>query len=335
MGFRGCSYSWLSSFLRNRKQFVNISSSNSITSAVSIGVPQGSTLGPLLFLLYINDMHKSSNIIDFVHYADDTTLFHGGKDAHQVVNELNRELCNVKQWLDTNRLSLNISKSSLMLICNRHRPDDLIVKIGNSNLDIVSSTKFLGINIDHNLKFEIYVDQLCSKLSRSVGIMRRVSPLLPARLMKSLYYSLIHSYLIYSLPAWGSAGITLINRVIVIVNRAIKLLPHSPNQTSYKFNNILDFLNLYKYFVLLYFYQIISSNNESYFHDRLVIEQPHHVHQTRFKTNEKLSLPLYRLSQCQRSFLYRAINYWNDLPLPLRNINTFDVFKYKLKKHLI
>ena len=110
-GVRGVMQQWFGSYLTNRIQYVSIKNCNSSLSNITLGVPEGSVLSPVLFLLYINDMYRSSNQMRFVHFADDTTVFASGSDINNVHATMNRELVGVDNWLKANRLSLNISKT--------------------------------------------------------------------------------------------------------------------------------------------------------------------------------------------------------------------------------
>ena len=120
-------------------------------SNITLGVPQGSVLGPVHFLLYINDMHRSSNQMSFVHFADDTTVFASDVDINNVHASVNRELVGVDNWLKTNRLSLNVSKTSYMIISNKKNALD--IKIRETILTKVSTAKFLGVTVDENFTF--------------------------------------------------------------------------------------------------------------------------------------------------------------------------------------
>ena len=137
----------------------------------------------------------------FVHFADDTTVFASDNDIYNVHASVNKELVGVNNCLNTNRLSLNISKTSYMIISNQK--NSLDIKIRETVLTKVSTVKFLGVTLDETLTFNYHVNKVTSTISKSVGVMRRLRCQLPAIIMAKLYYSLVYSHLTYALLACG------------------------------------------------------------------------------------------------------------------------------------
>ena len=164
-------------------------------SNITFGVSQGSVLGPILFLLYINDMQRSSNEKRFVHFADDATVFASECDINNVLVTVNMALVGVDKWLKANRLSLNVSKTSYMIISNSKIAID--IRIRDSILRKVLTVKFLDVTLDENLTFNDHAKNVTTKISKSVGVMRILHCQLPADVMVKLYYSLVYSHLTY------------------------------------------------------------------------------------------------------------------------------------------
>ena len=266
VGVRGPVLGWLSSYLNDRKQFVSIGSSSSEVVPMTMGVPQGSVLGPLLFLIYINDMCKVSNFLHYVHFADDTMVFASGGDLVQLVNSINVELHSLDDWLKSNRLSLNLLKTSYMVISHNAIPDSLDIKIRNTQLKRVREAKFLGVLIDDGLTFASHVGAICARLSRTVGVMRRLSSFVPATTLLNIYYSLFHSYCTYAITAWGGSACIHINRLQSLQNRAVRFLPIPRDSSSvYVEFSILNIKQLYNYFCAIKFYRSYVLGQHSHF----------------------------------------------------------------------
>ena len=158
-GIRGVSNDWFSSYLSNRRQFVSLSGINSDYQTITCGVPQGSVLGPLLFLLYINDMPKCSNILEFHLFADDTNLFLNNPNILNLETDLNIELEKVSQWLYANKLSLNIDKTNFVVFHSPQRRimHNMNLRISNTSIKSDTRVKYLGLILDSNLNWKAYI----------------------------------------------------------------------------------------------------------------------------------------------------------------------------------
>lgn len=181
MGIRGTTLDWFKSYLINRRQCVNIKDSCSPYLPINVGVPQGSILGPLLFLMYINDFSNCSTKLSFIHFADDTTVFIKGNNLPNLLAEVNCEMINVENWLCANKLSLNIDKTSFMVHSSKKiSVPAMSISIRDMQVKYVTSAKFLGVIIDDTLKFKDHIKQVRSRLCRYSGIMRNLSKFLPS-----------------------------------------------------------------------------------------------------------------------------------------------------------
>ena len=161
-GIRGVASKFLECYLKNRSQFVQIKNDKSSKKSILYGVPQGSILGPLLFILYINDMYKVSKLLHFIIFADDTNIFFSDKDPVRLVNILNKELEKLSEWFRINKLSLNVKKSNYMVFCNR-KIEFMPVRLNDTVLLQVSVTKFLGVLIDDRFTWVNQIDVVKSK----------------------------------------------------------------------------------------------------------------------------------------------------------------------------
>ena len=214
LGFRGTIRDLFDSYLSERRMYVEVNGCKYETKTLNIGLPQGSVSAPWLFNLYINDMHRSSDKLNFLHFADDTTIYLSGRDLTRLCEEVCMELCKVDDWLKANRLSLNIDKTFYMIIThNNYDETDINIRILDVQLSRVTSTKFLGVTIDDRLSHGGHLSALYKQLSRVRGILYKLSSFLPPHVIKMLYYSLFHSRMVYGISIWGGGGVTNISRI--------------------------------------------------------------------------------------------------------------------------
>ena len=338
MGFRGPIYHWIKSFLLNRKQFVRIGDSSSEILDTKMGVPQGSTLGPLFFILYINDMSNTLQNLNIVHFADDSTIHTALNKNMNIASQINTNLSHVNRWLLANKLYLNIGKTKYMLLSIKEKPPDLNLIIGNSCIERTNVQKFLGIYIDDKITFGVHTNKISAKISRGVGILRKMKQTVPRSVLKQLFFSFIYSRFTYGITCYGSAYQNQIQRIKNLIRRALKLVINSETLTPEicKNERLFNFEMAYEYFCSINMYRIIQLNNHEFLAAKLLSYQNSHSHETRSVQNQNLNLPLFRKSKCQRSFLYNGIQIWNTLPLNIRIVqDDLNSFKKLLKNHLL
>jgi hypothetical protein len=200
---------WFQNYLFDRKQYVFLNGASSTFKNIVCGVPQGSILGPLLFIIYINDIVSCSHLLTFIVFADDTNLFYSNSNLLQLQIIVNTELSKLSVWFRANKLSLNVAKTNFMFFGYKPIPktsDHVQLFLDDYALERVSSTKFLGVFVDEKLKWNIHVNYVANKISKGLGIMGRVRNIVPFDVLRVLYHSLIYPYLMYCCIIWGGAA---------------------------------------------------------------------------------------------------------------------------------
>ena len=231
---------WFSSYLSHRYQKVSLNGESSQSLPITCGVPQGSILGPLLFLLYINDMHLSMEHSTIYHFADDTNLLYSCKSFKVLRKHVNKDLQLLYDWLCANRLSLNAGKTEFVVFRPaRHKMSErLTLKLHHTKLFESSKIKYLGLILDNKLSWKDHIAELSKKLSRAVDLLYKVRHVCPATVLRSLYYSLFNSHLSYGLVLWGNANRTYIDKIRSLQKRALRSIVFANNDNNTDINRI-------------------------------------------------------------------------------------------------
>ncbi len=208
-GFCETAINLMQSYLTERIQYVQMDDVKSDYCSVTTGIPQGSILGPLLFIIYMNDIAEASDLFDFILYADDTSLTTTiklviRKDCGTIQECINNELEKINIWLKLNKLSLNIKKTKYMIFhtINKQIPN-FEIKIEDTIIERVSEFNFLGITLDDQLRWHKHIDKIANKISRNVGILNCLKHFLPVSTKLTIYNSLVLSHINYGLLLWG------------------------------------------------------------------------------------------------------------------------------------
>ena len=203
-GIRGTANSWFSSYLKNRSQFVSILGFESSIKNIPHGVPQGSVLGPLLFLIYINDLHTAIRSSKVFHFADDTNLLNISNSAKLLQKSMNADLKILYNWLLANKISLNCDKTEIIFFRKPgEKSPDLRIKMNGHRLYPSSSIKYLSMYLDETLNGFCHANILSKKLKRANGMLCKARHYVPTEDIRTLYYAIFSSHLIYASQIWG------------------------------------------------------------------------------------------------------------------------------------
>ena len=200
-GIDGAFFNFFKSYLENRSQFVKLDNVKSSILSIKYGVPQGSILGPLLFLIFINDLPNATNFFIKL-FADDTFLCAQNADFQSLETEVNIEIQKVFQWLISNKLTLNIAKSKFMIISNsKSKPERFQISLNDSQLEECDKYKYLGVIIDKNLSWKPHVEYISGKISKACGALAKLRHCIGTNVLVEIYHALIHSYVRYGILA--------------------------------------------------------------------------------------------------------------------------------------
>ena len=285
---------WFQSYLSDRKQFVSFNGQSSELLENKSGVPQGSVLGPLLFLLYINDLPNISKILNFYLFADDTNIYYESDSLNDLERTINKELDKLYLWLNVNRLSLNIDKTNFIIFHPYNKPlkHHITIKINKKAINEKEYIKYLGVLIDSTLSWKYHIANISKKISRSIGIMYKLRPYLSQKVLKNVYYSLIYSHIIYAIEVWGSTFKTELNKILILQKRALRLItyndvyPSNPGPLIHAdpiFAKLetMKVEDIYKHQISKFVYKCINLLAPANFHDWFQMNHVRHGYRTR------------------------------------------------------
>ena len=292
-GIRDGSLNLFKSYLQNRKQYVVINNAKSETVDITTGVPQGSILGPLLFIIYINDLPNASNIFHSIMYADDTNLSASlqsikSTNPNETVDTLiNKELSKISEWLGLNKLSLNVKKSKYIVhkMTNK-KVDNLQLNVNGIAIEKVYDFNFLGLTLNENINWKNHIEKIAIKSSKIIGILNKLKYILPTQIKVLLYNTLLLPHINYCILSWGYKC----DRITKIQKRAIRLINLS------KYNAHTE--PIFKQFKLLKVNHILQMQEFKFYHKfknntlpaylqhlNLLPNSSIHSHNTRGKTD--------------------------------------------------
>ena len=334
LGVKGVVLSWFSSYLENRLQYTKINNELSEMCEITVGVPQGSLLGVLLFQLIIDDLRKSIKYGSVILYADDTTIIVAGNNLKFLQKKLQYDLNNLTLWLGANNLALNVKKTKAMLFRKELHSSNLYLTVDNEPIEFVEEFKFLGVIIDSKISFIPHFNYLRGKLQRGLYLLSKLKDLLSTKELRLLYYAHFHSHLTYSISVWGSmiskGNIEILHKLQKQSLRIICKKPfRSHSNPLFKSLNILKVDDQLLLSQSKLMYKVVNCLSPS-----PLIKQ--------FKTgkciptrNKNLIIEKNVCKEYNNSFLVKGIIVWNRLPIHLKNSLSLYTFCKNVKKSFI
>ncbi|MGK2862648.1 MAG: RNA-directed DNA polymerase [Chitinophagaceae bacterium] len=332
-GIRGVMHDWISDYLHNRKQFTVVNGISSKSDIVTCGVPQGSVLGPLFFLLYINDISNAVPGDKLRLFADDTNLFLSGGDYKEIEEEANVYLKSMESWFVANKLSLNIDKTCYTIFGphkNVINNLSLSLIVNGQYIKRVQNCKYLGVFIDQSLSWNDHVDHVYKKIIKFSSIFYRLRDVLPKHCLKMLYCSFVHPHILYGIEVYANTTKTTLNKLCKLNNKLLRILLNkeikTPINKMYAAINTLPIPLLHEYQLLSLVHKCIYNVSllPQLFCNYYVGVHSQYNYNTRRKCN--LFIPSVKSVAGQRCSIYRGSVLWNNLDEDIKTITSIYTF---------
>lgn len=332
-GIRGAVNDLLADYLRGRMQYVALDDSSSELREVRTGVPQGSVLGPLLFLIFLNDLGDVQLQGTLFIYADDCALFYSARDENQAYSLIRSDLESLKDYFSWNLLTMNTAKTKCMHFCDPRVTLSGIDQVPGTDVQIVRAFEYLGLKMDGCMKWDVQTRHVCKRVCPAIAALYRLRNVIPISAKYKIYSALVHSHVSYMVQVWGTAAAIHLKPVQILQNRALKLvfgLPRLTSSVSLYTNyakNLLPVQGLHIFSVLKY----VKSSMDLKTHSNVEFQR---ANQGRLRPRFELVRRNSRTKRGAKRISILGVNYFNLLPVEVRSETRSFVFLREVGKHL-
>ena len=332
LGIRGVPLELMKSYLNNRKQYVVYNGEESSQRDVTVGVPQGSILGPLFFLLYVNDLAKSSRLLEYILFADDTNIFASDKDKGMLYDKVNVELGVLSDWFACNKLTLNYDKTEFIDFSKATRENtarNFTLSIDGSDIKKVAQSKFLGVRVDNGLSWRTHIGIIIRKIRQTMGIIGRARSFMAIGELLKLYNTMVLPHLQYCIINWGNfkgdGNLKLRDEILATQKSLMRIITGSPPRSHadplFSQLGVLKVDDLFTQSVRMFAFKAYKNSlpiGMQELFDRISVS---HNYNTRGAERN------FFLRGNPKSIKYLVPSHWNSLPVHLKDKSTVSSFK--------
>ena len=337
LGFDTETLSWFQDYFTNREQLTSVNGYLSESRPVESGVPQGSILGPLLFILTLNDLHKSIRKCSLSLYADDTCIYFASKDPSSLQKTINKDLESLAEWFSNNQLLLNVGKCQFMLIGSKaklRKFKNVHLKIQNTSLQRVTECKYLGAILDESLTWTPQIENIRSKTLKIFHAVKRVRQFLDKGTSLLLYKTLIQPHFDYCSIIWMTGHTSQLNRLQIIQNRCLRMVlgvnSRFNRETLYSSLKVDQLKERREKQSMIFIYKLLHNLAPKSLSSRVEFRSLDNY--TLRNTNTKITLPKPRTNFIRNSPSYLACSLFNNLPIYVRTANSIKTFSKEIFK---
>ena len=332
---------WFESYLTNREQVCIVNNSMSSSKRIVSGVPQGSILGPLLFLLYINDLPECLQKTTPYLYADDTQISCSSNSLIELIENLNHDLNRIGEWLSRNKLQHHPTKTKIMFIGSKHLINSITfdhpVMLKNQRISRVHSFTCLGLELDENLNWNAHIQAICKKVGAGLGTLKRIKPFVPTSTLQTIYRALIQPYFDYCSPIWGVCDQRLKDKLQKFQNRVARIIVGASYEIrsadvlrSLAWENLETRRRTTKSILM---YKVLNDYIGPTLKESLIRRNHMQTNYDLRNSPTDLALPKPKREFLKKSFKYSGAKLWNSLSIDTKLAESIHLFKSHLKLH--